>query len=148
MKPGLASAIAVGAIVLACEAEHDPSYAHPSPAMRAAISTPSPTGSAAQSADPNEPLRVSGDNVVAPQPIRRVLPDFSGLPHVHVLGTGVYALTITAKGTVADIHTVHSLGPRLDPIVLTALRKWKFRPATHCGRPMPVYFTVTVNFHT
>jgi TonB family protein len=92
-------------------------------------------------------MRVSGDDVVAPRAIRRVEPDFSNLQDIHVLGTGVYGMTITAKGTVADVHAVRSLGPKLDPVVFSALRQWKFRPATHRGRPVSVYFTVTVNFH-
>jgi periplasmic protein TonB len=93
------------------------------------------------------PLRVSGDDVVAPQAITRVQPDFSDLHDLHVSGIGVYEMTITAHGAVADVHAVRSLGPRLDRVVISALRQWRFRPATQHGQPVPVSFMFTVNFH-
>jgi TonB family protein len=133
-------------VALACEAQRQTAGASSTPS---AVVTPSllipVTATSAPSRD--EPMHVSGDDVVAPQVIKRVQPDFSPLHDAHVSGHGVYGMTITAKGMVEDIHVVRSLGPKVDPIVLAALRQWRFRPATQGGRAVPVSFTITVMSH-
>lgn len=96
------------------------------------------------STTPHEPLRVGGD-VLPPTLVKRVQPDFSKLP-IDLLpnGVGVFETTINRSGRVAGIRVVRSLGPRLDPSVLAALEKWRFHPATQNGRPVAVYFMLTI----
>lgn len=50
------------------------------------------------------------------------------------------------RGNIADAHVIKGLPMRLDNAALDAVRKWKFKPATLGGRPVAVYYTVTVNF--
>jgi TonB family protein len=86
--------------------------------------------------------------VLPPQVLERPALDLSGVfGHARVRGLGVFEAVITRQGEVADVRVVRSLGPRADSACVAAFRKAKFRPATKDGKPVAVYFTLTVNIH-
>lgn len=109
-----------------------------SPAAPRAISSPAS----------EEPLRVGGE-VLRPQILKRVEPDLSKLQNrtIRLFGSPIYEVTITAKGDVTDVRVLHSSNLDIDKEVIAALRQWKFRPATRNGKPVAVYYTLTVNIH-
>jgi len=80
---------------------------------------------------------------------RKVEPDLSKLQNrkIRVSGTPVYEVTITAKGDVANVRVLKSSNLGIDAEEIAALRQWKFRPATRNGKPVAVYYTLTVNIH-
>ncbi|MCI0603649.1 energy transducer TonB [bacterium] len=53
---------------------------------------------------------------------------------------------ITKTGTVEEVKVLRSLHPVMDQAALNAVKQWKYKPAVLNGRPVKVYFTVTVTF--
>jgi protein TonB len=105
-----------------------------------------PVPERSSSVPPEEPLRVGGE-VVRPEVLKRVQPDLSKLQNrrIRLPGTPIYEVTITAKGDVANVRVIRSNNLDIDAAVIAALRQWKFRPATRNGKPVAVYYTLTVN---
>ena len=91
-------------------------------------------------------MRVGGD-VLRPQILKRVAPDLSKLQNrtIRPFGIPIYEATITAQGDVTNVRVIRGSHPDIDAEVIAALRQWKFRPATRNGKPVAVYYTLTVN---
>jgi periplasmic protein TonB len=53
---------------------------------------------------------------------------------------------IDREGCVQDIHVLKGMPMGLDRAALEAARNWVFEPATVEGKPVKVYYTLTVNF--
>ncbi|HVT61547.1 MAG TPA: TonB family protein [Thermoanaerobaculia bacterium] len=64
----------------------------------------------------------------------------------HLQGIVVLQATIDERGNVIDVRPVKLLPMGLTEEALNAVRQWKFTPATLQGRPVKVFFTLTVNF--
>lgn len=45
-----------------------------------------------------------------------------------------------------NAHVLKPLPMGLDRAALDAVAKWRFKPATLQGKPVKVYYTLTVNF--
>jgi protein TonB len=61
-------------------------------------------------------------------------------------GTVAIRIEVGPDGTVTDVSLTHSAGDSaLDDSALTVIRRWRFRPATRNGQPVPA--TVTTNVH-
>jgi TonB family protein len=56
-------------------------------------------------------------------------------------------LTVAENGQVRDVCVSQSLGEGLDEQSVAAIRNWKFEPGTREGKPVPVWISVTTNFH-
>ncbi len=97
---------------------------------------------ASTSAGPTEPLHVGG-NVVAPVEIVRVLPDCRTLTGA-VFPVSV-ELVVARDGSVSGARVLSTAPEGAKGIVLQSVRGWRFRPATSGGRPVPAYFTVSLN---
>ena len=96
---------------------------------------------------PVEPPRRVGGDVVAPVAIARQAPQYPELARkMRIEGVVVVEAVIDELGNVIDARPLHLLGFGCTEAALTAIRSWKFRPATLNGRPVSVYLTVTVNF--
>jgi TonB family protein len=50
----------------------------------------------------------------------------------------VVRILVTEKGEVQDVSVVESAGKAVDEVVVSAVRKWKFEPATKRGVPVKV----------
>jgi TonB family protein len=50
----------------------------------------------------------------------------------------VVRILVTAKGEVEDVAVVESGGRLVDDVVLSAVRTWKYAPATKRGVPVKV----------
>jgi periplasmic protein TonB len=101
------------------------------------------TGGPAQ-ADP-EPLPVIG-NVVAPEPLQRVDPEYPETARrARVEGRVVLRAVIGANGRVEDVSVI-SGSPLLTQASIDAVRRWLYRPATLDGAPVRVWFRVFVYF--
>jgi len=63
-------------------------------------------------------------------------------------GTVVLQATIDEGGNVIDVRVLKPLPLGLDREAVSAVSQWKFTPALLHGRPVKVFFSVTVQFET
>jgi TonB-like protein len=96
-------------------------------------------------AEENGPYRVSGE-VHAPTAIERVEPDFSKCKGTYS-GVPVAEGIVRADGSIQNLRLLRSVDPCIDAAVLSALQQWKFRPGTLKGKPVDVFYDVTVHIH-
>jgi len=87
-----------------------------------------------------------GGDVVAPRILFQVQPRYpSAARLVKVEGIVIIEAVIDASGQIRDARVLRG-HPLLDEAALEALRRWRFEPGRLNGRPVAVYFTLTVNF--
>lgn len=64
-----------------------------------------------------------------------------------IQGTVIVRMVIDRVGEVTSVELVQGLPHGLDQAALAAVRRWRFKPARLAdGRPLAVYYTLTVNF--
>jgi periplasmic protein TonB len=86
--------------------------------------------------------------VIPPVAIHRVPPSYTATTRrIRLHGTPIFEATITATGDVENIRVIRSAHPDVDKAIVAALEQWKFRPASLNGKPVAVYYTLTVNIH-
>ncbi len=91
-----------------------------------------------------EPIPFAKDlGMTAPKKIKGKVPTFKPSPGGRV---GIYKLTIGIDGLVSAVETLLSVDEAIDNKAARSLGRWKFRPATYQGGPIPVIYTMTVRF--
>lgn len=86
--------------------------------------------------------------VQQPEVIHRVEPIYPpALLRMHKEGVVVLQALITANGDVQKIEILRSDHPLFAQTAINAVSQWKYRAAKLDGKPVAVYFTVTVMFH-
>lgn len=94
-----------------------------------------------------EPLRVGGD-VSAPRKISGDEPSYTEVARrVRATGTVIIEAVIDEHGAVTDTRILKPLPFGLDGKAIEAVKTWKFIPAMFQGKPVRVYYILTVNFH-
>lgn len=92
------------------------------------------------------PIQVGGA-VKKPEPLYQPQPRYTEVARrANVQGVVVLMATIDERGNVTDVRVLRGLPMGLDQAALDAVRTWRYRPATLHGRPVKVYFNLTVNF--
>jgi len=105
-----------------------------------------PVGTASGLARPAEVFEVGGE-VKAPQKLFGPPPRYSEEARMaRVQGTVILRTLIDAEGTVVDAVVLKGLPLGLSESAVETALAWKFKPATLAGKPVPVYFHLTVNF--
>ena len=56
-------------------------------------------------------------------------------------------VVVDVDGVVRQPRIIRSPAPTVSYAVLEALKQWRFKPGTMEGKPMPVVFHMTFNFH-
>ena len=94
----------------------------------------------------DEPLRVGGD-VTPPIKIAGDQAKYTEIARrARIQGIVVLEIVVDRAGEVTETRVLKPLPMGLDGKAIDAVRTWKFRPATFQGKPVAVYFIVTVNF--
>jgi TonB family protein len=62
-------------------------------------------------------------------------------------GTVVLLLTVDVDGSAKQVRVQQGIGMGLDEQAIETVSKWRFRPATKDGQPVPVVINVEVNFN-
>jgi TonB family protein len=102
--------------------------------------------SLAQAPDSGSPYRVGG-NVTRPEKIAGDPPQYTVEARMAgVQGVVILEAVIDEQGDVTEVRVLKGQPSGLDQSAVDAVRTWKFRPATLDGKPVPVYYTLTVNF--
>jgi TonB family protein len=61
-------------------------------------------------------------------------------------GTCMLAVIVDAHGNPQNVHVIRVLGMGLDEKALEAVRRYRFKPGTKDGKPVPVLISVAVDF--
>jgi len=92
------------------------------------------------------PVEVGGD-VAPPRRLHAPPPLYTELARrARIEGQVVLRAVIDESGAVTDLRVLAGLPLGLTESALTAVREWRFSPATRKGRPVAVYYELTVNF--
>jgi len=85
--------------------------------------------------------------VEAPQRTRKRDPERPAI--VNALGEAIVVLevVIDVDGMVRQPRIVSSPAPSVSYSALEAIKQWRFRPGSMEGKPVPVIFHITFNFH-
>jgi TonB family protein len=94
-----------------------------------------------------EPIHRVGGAVSRPELIHRVEIDFARLPGIQITGVPVLEAVISENGTVESVRMLKPTDPKLEDLLLDAVKQWRFRPAMKDGKPVRVYYTLTLNIH-
>jgi len=98
------------------------------------------------SREPEGPIRVGGD-VLRPEKISGPDPQYTEIARkARIQGVVILEAIIDKEGYVQNVKVLKSLPMGLDQAAVEAVRTWRFRPATLNGRPVDVYYNLTVNF--
>jgi periplasmic protein TonB len=88
-----------------------------------------------------------GGGVKAPVPVYTIDPEFSEeARRAKYQGEVMVQIIVDAQGNVQSPRVVRPLGMGLDEKALEAVMKYKFKPGTKEGKPVPVYMTIAINF--
>jgi len=95
---------------------------------------------------PDEPVLVVGD-VLPPEKLYAPQPRFPEIERQ--IGRGglvVVQAVIERDGTVGEVKILRGASRALDEAAVEAVKTWRFQPATLNGRPLTVYYQLTVRF--
>jgi len=106
-------------------------------------------GASTQAAPRNEPssiLRLEGE-VTKPSKLYSPPPVYSEMARkARLQGVVILEAVLDQDGCVVQPHVLKGLPMGLDRAAVAAVQQWVFTPATLAGRPVKVYYTVTVTF--
>lgn len=96
--------------------------------------------------EPDGPIIVAGD-VVAPEKVDAPQPQYTEIARkARVQGVVIVQAIIDKEGQVTNVKVLKGLPMGLEDAAVDAVKRWKFRPATLNGKPVAVYYNLTVNF--
>lgn len=97
-------------------------------------------------AEPTGPIHVGGD-VQAPVKLSAPNPNYTEIARkARIQGVVIVQAIIDKDGSVQNVKLLKGLPMGLDQAAIDAIKKWKFQPATLNGKPVTVYYNLTVNF--
>jgi len=89
-----------------------------------------------------------GGHVKPPRPLYDPDPDYTDIARrVGYQGTVILWLVVDTDGLPKQIRLQQAIGMGLDEQAIEAVKKWRFKPGTKEGLPVPVMINVEVNFH-
>lgn len=95
---------------------------------------------------PDRPIRVGGD-VTRPVKISGPKPRYTEIARrARIQGVVILDAIIDKSGAVTNVKILKPLPMGLDQSAADAVSQWKFEPATLNGKPIDVYYSLTVNF--
>jgi protein TonB len=94
----------------------------------------------------NKPIHLSF-GMTKPEVIHQVQPRYSEQARrAAVQGTVIVEAVIDELGQVTNVRLIRGLPMALDLAAMQAIQQWRFKPALLDGRPVKVFYTLTVNF--
>lgn len=97
---------------------------------------PAPSGPIALSAEVTRPVRIAGSDPLYTELARRA----------GIRGPVVVQLTVDENGDVVNVKLIRDLPMGLGDATVKAVKNWHFKPATMRGKPVAVYYNLTVDF--
>ncbi len=82
-----------------------------------------------------------------PVPLRPILPKYTEVARRSgTQGTVIVEAIIDEQGNATNVRVLHGLPMGLDRAAMEAIQQTRFKPAMMSGRPVKVYYTLTVTF--
>lgn len=95
---------------------------------------------------PDGPIQVGGD-VTKPEKVSAPDPQYTEIARkARIQGVVIVQAIIDKEGNVINVKVLKGLPMGLTEEAVSAIKNWKFKPATLNGKPVDVYFNLTVNF--
>ena len=95
---------------------------------------------------PDGPILVGGD-VKPPEKIYQPQPAYTEIARkARIQGVVIVQAIIDKQGGVTNVKVLKGLPMGLEEAAVDAIKQWKFKPATLNGKPVTVYYNLTVNF--
>ena len=92
------------------------------------------------------PIFVTGD-VQKPVKISDVQPQYTEIARkARIQGVVILQTIINKEGNITDVKVLKGLPMGLTEAAVAAVEQWRYEPATLNGKPVAVYFNLTVNF--
>jgi TonB family protein len=89
----------------------------------------------------------TGETVKRPEKIAGGLPTYGRADRLAMVsGSNAVEVVVNEEGRVSQPWLLKSLSPGLDLKTLVAVCDWRFKPATSGGKPVKVYYELTVHF--
>lgn len=96
--------------------------------------------------EPEGPIHVGGD-VTKPVKISDPQPQYTEIARkARIQGVVIVQAIIDKQGDVTNVKVLKGLPMGLSEEAVKAIKRWKFEPATLNGKPVDVYYNLTVNF--
>ena len=96
--------------------------------------------------EPDGPIYVTGE-VKKPEKLSSPPPQYTEIARkARIQGVVILQSIIDEQGNVTEVSILKGLPMGLSESAMGAVRQWKFKPATLNGKPVAVYFNLTVNF--
>lgn len=96
--------------------------------------------------EPDGPIYVTGD-VQKPEKVSAPPPQYTEIARkARIQGVVIVQAIIDEQGNVTNVQVLKGLPMGLAESATDAVKQWKFKPATLNGKPVAVYFNLTVNF--
>jgi TonB family protein len=97
--------------------------------------------------DPDTPLRIGG-SVKRPEILSQVKPETTAESRRHLGfdGTVILETIIDKAGLVRSVKVLKGLPMGLSESAVAAVKAWTFKPATFKGKPVKVWYILTVRF--
>ena len=96
--------------------------------------------------EPKEPIQVTED-VTHPEKISAPQPQYTEIARkARIQGSVILQTTIDKNGDITDVKVLKGLHMGLSEAAVASVRQWKFKPATLNGKPVAVYYNLTVTF--
>ena len=98
-------------------------------------------------ADEKSPVMHVRDGVLKPVKLSGEDPKYSEIAReARIQGTVILEAIINEDGDIARVRSIKGLPMELTDNAIAAVKTWKYEPATLDGKPVSVYYQLTINF--
>lgn len=97
---------------------------------------------------PEDPVFRISSEMDPPVILKKVEVNLAGLEDKQLNGISIFEAVLSKEGIPRNIRVLRTTGDsELDQRAVDTIAQWRYRPASLHGKPVDVYFTVTMSIH-